>query len=159
MLGTEERRKAIAQIRQMPAKLEAALAGLSDEQLNTPYGEGKWTPRQVVHHLADSHMNALARVKLILTETKPTWFAYKQDGWARTPDVFALSPSVSLAILKGVQERLATLLEKISDDDWRRSGIHPERGEMTIDDLVELYSRHGDKHVGHIMGLRSARGW
>ncbi len=159
MRSKEDRKQAIKQIRQMPAKLEAAVAGLTDKQLDTPYGEGKWTPRQVVHHLADSHMNALSRIKLILTESKPTWFAYKQDEWAKMHDVFALSPQVSLLILKGVQERLASLLESIDDQDWQRVGIHPERGEMTIDDLVEIYSRHGDKHVGHIVGLRTAKGW
>lgn len=159
MLTKEDRIQAIKQIREMPAKLEAAVAGLTDQQLDTPYGEGKWTPRQVVHHVADSHMNALGRMKLILTETKPTWFAYKQDEWAETPEVLTLSPQVSLAIIGGIQERMATLLEKLADDDWNRVGNHPERGDMTIDDLAELYSRHGDKHVGHIMGLRKSKGW
>jgi hypothetical protein len=159
MLGKEDRKQAIEQIRRMPAKLEAAVAGLTDRQLDTPYGEGKWTPRQVVHHVADSHMNALARMKLILTEANPTWFAYKQDEWAKTPDVMTLAPQVSLGIIKGVQERMATLLEGLDDAGWKRVGVHPERGEMTIDDLAELYSRHGDKHVGHIMGLRTSKGW
>jgi hypothetical protein len=159
MRSKEDRKQAIKQIRQMPAKLEAAVAGLTNKQLDTPYGEGKWTPRQVVHHVADSHMNALARIKLILTEAKPTWFAYKQDEWVKTPDVLTLAPQVSLAIIKGVQERMAVLLEGLTDDDWKRIGVHPERGEMTIDDLAELYSRHGDKHVGHIIGLRTAKGW
>ena len=159
MLSKEERLKAIAQIRQLPAKLEAVVAGLNEEQLDTPYGKGKWTPRQVVHHVADSHMNALARLKLILTESKPTWFAYKQDEWAKTPEIFALPPEVSLAIIDGIQERMATLLEGIKDGDWQRSGIHPERGEMTIDDIAALYAQHGEKHVGHIAGLRAAKGW
>jgi hypothetical protein len=159
MLSKEDRKQAIEQIRQMPAKLEAAVAGLTDQQLDTPYGEGKWTPRQVVHHVADSHMNALARMKLILTEAKPTWFAYKQDEWAETPEVLALSPQVSLAMIGGIQERMATLLERLADDDWKRVGVHPERGDMTIDDLATLYAGHGDKHVGHIMGLRKSKGW
>jgi uncharacterized damage-inducible protein DinB len=159
VLSKEERRKAIEQIRQLPANLEAVVAGLDEEQLDTPYGEGKWTPRQVVHHVADSHMNALARIKLILTESKPTWFAYKQDEWAKTPEVFASPPEVSLAIVDGVQERLATLLESIGDADWQRPGIHPERGEMTIADIAALYAQHGEKHVGQIAGLRATRGW
>jgi hypothetical protein len=159
MRSKEDKKQAIQRIRQLTAKMEAAVAGLSDRQLDTPYGEGKWTPRQVVHHVADSHMNALARMKLILTEAKPTWFAYKQDEWAKTPDVLTLAPQVSLAIIKGVQERMALLLEGLTDDDWKRVGVHPERGDMTIDDLAELYSRHGDKHVGHIMGLRTSKGW
>ena len=159
MRSKEDRKQAIEQIRQMPAKLEAAVAGLTDKQLDTPYGEGKWTPRQVVHHVADSHMNALARMKLILTESKPIWFAYKQDEWVKTPDVLALAPQVSLDIVRGVQERMAMLLEGLADDGWRRVGVHPERGEMTIDDLAALYSVHGDKHVGHIMGLRASKGW
>lgn len=159
MLSKDDRKQAIEQIRQMPAKLEAAVTSLTDKQLDTPYGEGKWTPRQVVHHVADSHMNALARMKLILTEAKPTWFAYKQDEWAKTPDVMTLAPQVSLWIIKGVQERMARLLEHLSENDWQKMGNHPERGMMTIDDLAELYARHGDKHVGHIMGLRTARGW
>jgi hypothetical protein len=159
MLSKEDRKQAIEQIKQMPAKLEAAVAGLSNQQLDTPYGEGKWTPRQVVHHVADSHMNALARMKLILTENAPTWFAYKQDEWVKTPDVTALPPQISLGIIKGVQERMAKLLENLSDNDWQKMGNHPERGMMTIDDLAALYARHGDKHVGHIMGLRTAKGW
>ena len=159
MLSKEDRKQAIEQIRQMPAKLEAAVAGLTDKQLDTPYGEGKWTPRQVVHHVADSHMNALARMKLILTEAKPTWFAYKQDEWVKTPDVLTLTPRVSLDIIRGVQERMAMLLEGLDENDWKRVGVHPERGEMTIDDLAALYSVHGDKHVGHIMGLRASKGW
>jgi hypothetical protein len=159
MLSKDERRQAIEQIRALPTKLEQIVTGLNDKQLDTPYGEGKWTPRQVVHHVADSHMNALGRMKLILTEDKPTWFAYKQDAWAETADVTALSPRVSLDIVKGVQERMAKLLESLADADWQRSGNHPERGVMTIDDLAALYARHGDKHVGHIASLRSAKGW
>jgi uncharacterized damage-inducible protein DinB len=159
MLTKDERQTAIRQIRQLPDKLETALRGLNDAQLDTPYGEGKWTLRQVVHHLADSHLNALARMKLILTESKPTWFAYDQDAWAAMPDALTLSPQVSVSILKGVQERMAVMLEHISSDDWQRLGMHPERGEMTVDDLASLYGRHGEKHVGHIMGLRQAKGW
>ncbi len=159
MLSKDERRKVIAQMKQLPEDLEAVISGLSDQQLDTPYGEGKWTPRQVVHHVADSHMNALARMKLILTELKPTWFAYKQEEWAKTPDVLRLPPQVSLGIVRGIQERMAALLEGLSDNDWQRIGIHPERGAMTIDDLAALYAQHGEKHVGHIAGLRAAKGW
>lgn len=159
MLSKDERKQAVEQIRSMHARLAVAVAGLTEEQLDTPYGEGKWTPRQVVHHVADSHMNALARMRLILTEDQPTWFAYKQDEWAKTPDVLTLSPQVSLDIIRGVQERMARLLESLSEADWQRSGNHPERGMMTIDDLAALYARHGDKHVGHIVSLRTAKGW
>ena len=86
MLTSSERREMIAKIRQLPAKLEAAVKGLNDQQLNTPYGEGKWTPRQVVHHLADSHINAFVRIKLVLTEEKPTVKTYDQEKWAKTVD-------------------------------------------------------------------------
>ena len=159
MLTPTERRQKIDGIRRLPAELEAAVQGLNDRQLDTPYRPGGWTIRQVVHHLADSHMNAFVRMKLILTEEKPTLKPYNQDAWANLPDTNAMSLQSSLAILKGLHERWCTLLESVPETAWSRTAIHPERGEVLLEGQLITYSSHGEKHVGHITGLRSLKGW
>ena len=159
MLKPNERKDMIAKIRELPTKMEAAVSGLNDQQLDTPYGEGKWTPRQVVHHVADSHMQAFGRVKLILTEDRPLIKAYQQEEWAKLVDSNKLPVASSLQILTGLHHRWSTLLESVSEDSWQRTAIHPEHGEMKLEDFLIMYSRHGEKHVGHIMGLRGAKGW
>jgi len=160
MLTQMQRREMIAQIRQLPVTVESAVRGLNDAQLDTPYGEGKWTVRQVVHHLADSHLMAFARMKQVLVEERPKLLAYDQDEWARTFDAATPSPiGSSLAILRGIHERLGTLLQSLPEAAWMRTGIHARRGEMTLDDLLALYSHHGESHVKQITDLRAARGW
>ena len=155
----QERRDMIAKIRQLPDQIESAVRGLNDQQLNTPYGPGKWTPRQVVHHVADSHMNAFIRMKLVLAEDKPTLKPYNQEHWAEFHDASAIPVASSLAIIRGVQDRMAIMLDQVKDSDWSRAAQHPERGQITLDDLLTLYSRHGEKHCGQITGLRAAQGW
>jgi hypothetical protein len=159
MLTPTQRKELIEKMRQLPDQIDAAVRGLNDSQLDTPYGPGKWTPRQVVHHLADSHMNAIVRMKLVLTEDKPTLKGYNQDDWAKFDDAAKLPVQSSLAIIRGVHERLVHMLNHTKEADFQRLAIHSERGDLSLDDLVLTYGRHGEKHCGHINGLRSANGW
>ncbi len=159
MLTPTQRKELIDKMRQLPDQIEAAVRGLDDQKLDTPYGPGKWTPRQVVHHLADSHMNALVRMKLVLTEDKPALKGYNQDDWAKFEDASKLSIAPSLVIIRGLHERLVHMLEHTKEADFQRLGVHSERGNITLDDLVLTYGRHGEKHCGQINGLRAAKGW
>lgn len=156
---SEERRKKIDMIRALPGEVEEIVKGLNDKQLDTPYREGGWTVRQVVHHLADAHMNAFVRMKLILTENKPALKPYDQDAWAAMPDTTEMPIGVSMEILRGLHDRWARLLERVPDAGWSRTGIYAERGELTLDHHLNVYSAHGAKHVGHIAQLRRAKGW
>jgi uncharacterized damage-inducible protein DinB len=148
----------IASIRALPDELYSAVDGLTDAQLDTPYREGGWTVRQVVHHLADSHMNAFVRMKLILTEDHPTLKPYDQDLWAMQPDARGSIDS-SLQIIKGLHDRMAILLEQANKADFTRTAHHPENGEMTLTDLLRIYSSHGANHVKQITDLRARMGW
>lgn len=159
MLTTRQRTSLIEQIRSLPAALRSSVEGLTDKQLDTPYREGGWTPRQVVHHVADSHLNAFVRMKLILTEDHPSLKPYDQDAWAATTDGNQPPVAPSLAIVQGLHERWGMLMVSIPDDAWTRAGRHPERGEVTLEDLLVTYASHGHKHVDQILGLRRARGW
>jgi len=158
MLTEQERQECIAAIERLPGELEAAIDGLGDDQLDTPYRDGGWTPRQVVHHLADSHMNAVIRMKLILAEEHPTLKPYDQDAWAVLPDS-AMPVSPSLQLLRGLHARWGALLRAIPADAWGRTAWHPENGEMRLDGLLATYGAHGSNHVAQITGLRAARGW
>jgi hypothetical protein len=158
-LSAAERAERIRKIRALPAALRTAVAGLTDVRLDTPYRDGGWTVRQVVHHLADSHMNAFVRMKLILTETHPTLKPYDQNAWALMPDGKDAPIDASLAVLDGLHERWTAMLEGVGEKDWVRTALHPERGEITLDSLLQTYAGHGEKHVEHIAGLRTARGW
>jgi hypothetical protein len=155
----EERRRKIDGIRALPAALEAAVKGLNDKQLDTPYRDGGWTVRQVVHHLADGHMNAFIRMKLILTEVNPVFKSYDQNAWAALPDSTQMPIGVSLEILRGLHDRWSMLLDRVPEGDWARNGVHPVRGEVTLESQLIVYAGHGEKHVEHIMSLRRAKGW
>ena len=159
MLTAKERQEKIGAIRRLPDQIEAAIKGLNDLQLDVPYREGGWTIRQVVHHLADSHMNAFVRTKLILTEDHPLLKPYDQDAWAKLPDTLRTPIGCSLAIVRGIHERWVVLLEQVPEKGWARVARHPERGDMTLEDILITYSGHGEKHVGHVKGLRVAKGW
>jgi hypothetical protein len=154
-----ERREKIERIRGFPAALEAVVEGLDDARLDTPYRDGGWTVRQVVHHLADSHLNGYARMKWILTEERPSLKSYEQDEWAALPDGRSAPIATSLAILRGLHARWAALLERIPEAGWSRAGAHPEVGAVTLDDLLDLYARHGESHLGQIAKLRVKQGW
>ena len=149
----------IAQIAGIPERLRRTVAGLSKEQLDTPYREGGWTVRQVVHHVPDSHLNAYIRCKLALTENTPTIKPYNEDAWARLKDSELTPIEVSLALLEAVHLRCVTLLKSLKPEDFERKFNHPERGTQTIDELIALYDWHGNHHLTHITGLRDRMKW
>ncbi len=150
----EERATSIARIAALPAALAAALSGLSESQFEVPYRDGGWTVRQLVHHVADSHANALIRLKLALTEQEPAIKAYDQDAWVELADVRDVSPLVAVAMTAAIHERFAALLRAMQPDDFARGLVHSETGRMTVDTLVALYAWHGDHHVAHLRALR-----
>jgi uncharacterized damage-inducible protein DinB len=159
MATSAEQKERIEKIRALPALVADAVKGLRDDQLDTPYREGGWTVRQVVHHLADSHMNAFVRMKLIVTEETPSLKTYDQEDWARLVDSTKLPVESSVMILRGLHERWTQLMENLPPEAWKRTGIHPERGVMTLDELLTIYAEHGEKHVGTIAKLRKEKGW
>lgn len=150
---------AIETIAQTPAKLRAAVRGLSPEQLDTPYRPGGWTVRQVAHHVPDSHLNAYIRTKLALTENEPMIKPYDEKAWAELADS-RLSPiETSLVLLEAVHERWNHLLRAATDADFTRTFRHPEHGVRTLDWMVGLYAWHGPHHVAHVTSLRERMGW
>ena len=157
-LTPDERRAAIDALAAAPDALRAAVRGLTDAQLDTPYRPGGWTVRQLVHHVADSHMNAYVRFKLALTEDNPTIKPYDQDEWVALADS-ALPPAVSLDLLGVLHARLVTLLRATPADAFARTLQHPENGPMTLDSMLGIYSWHGRHHTAHITSLRDRMGW
>ena len=158
-LSPAERRAAVDAIAAAPAMLRAAVSGLRDSQLDTPYRPGGWTVRQVVHHVADSHLNAYTRFRFALTEDNPTIKPYDEAKWAELTDARALPISVSLALLDALHERLVHLLRATPDADFARSLEHPDNGRMTLDSLVGTYSWHGRHHTAHVTALRDQMKW
>jgi DinB superfamily len=159
MLTSAEGQDMMGKIQRLPGGLEVAVKGLNEKQLDTPYREGGWTIRQVVHHLADSHLNGFVRMKLILTEERPTLKPYDQNTWAQTVDVTQTPILSSLAILKGLHARWSALLESLPEASFQRVAYHPEIGEVTLDDLLAIHAGHGDSHLAQIAALRTERGW
>ncbi len=158
-LTREQRDKAIERISLTPARLREAVSGLSQEQLDMPYRDGGWTVRQVVHHVPDSHMNALIRTKLALTENEPPIKPYDERAWANLADVRNTPIETSLVLLETLHERWIHLLRSLSETDFRRTLMHPEHGVRTLDWLVSLYAWHGAHHVAHVTSLRERMGW
>ena len=144
----------IRQIAEAPAAMRAAVAGLTEQQLEMPYRPDGWTIRQVVHHVPDSHLNAYIRFKWTLSEDHPTIKAYDQDAWAKLPDTRLTPVAVSLDLLDAVHKRLVVLLESLQPEDWTRPLTHPENGEMTLDRVLQVYAWHGRHHVAHVTELR-----
>ena len=149
----------IRQIAETPAALRAALRGLTDAQLDTPYRPDGWTVRQVVHHVPDSHMNAFVRFKLALTEDNPTIKPYNEAAWAKLADVKLTPVETSLDILDALHRRWVLLLESMKPEDFSRPLLHPENGPMTVDRLLQMYAWHGRHHVAHITSLRQRENW
>jgi uncharacterized damage-inducible protein DinB len=150
----DERQAFIDRLAAQPAALAAALAALTPEQVERPYRPGGWTVRQVVHHVADSHMNMFIRVKLALSAAEPTINPYDQDAWVQHGDVATVAPSVSIALLAALHERMVALLRTLSADQFARVLLHPETGRQTIEQVVALYAWHGDHHIAHVRGAR-----
>ena len=158
-LSESGREASIAEIAAAPAALHAAVKGLSARQLDTPYREGGWTVRQVIHHVPDSHMNAYMRFKLALTEDEPTIKPYAEDRWAELPDTKATPVEVSLALLDSLHHRWVTLLGSLGPDDWKRNFRHPELGVVSLEKNLALYAWHGKHHLAHISELRKRMNW
>ncbi|WP_028778190.1 YfiT family bacillithiol transferase [Shimazuella kribbensis] len=155
----ELREQFIQTLEQLPLSLRSAVEGLTDEMLDTPYREGGWTVRQVVHHLADSHLNSYTRFRLALTELSPTIRPYDEQKWADLTDAKHAPIGSSLAILDGLHQRWTTLLRSFSEEDWNKTFIHPDLGAMSLDMATALYAWHSEHHVAHITLLTEREGW
>jgi len=153
-------REWISTIEQMPAKLKMETQDLDDSQLDTPYREGGWTVRQVVHHLADSHLNSFMRFKLALTEETPTIKPYFQDRWADLPDSLKAPASVSVSLLDALHSRWVILLRAMTADDWKKKFHHPESNkDFELRSILALYAWHCRHHLAHITSLKQRNGW
>jgi len=158
-MSPEQRVQLIDNVAQMPKRLSAAVAGLTAAQLDTPYRPGGWTVRQVVHHLADSHMNAFGRFKLGLTEDKPMIKTYEEARWAETADAKTLPVDVSMGLLENLHTRWVVLMRSLTAEDWSRQVSHPEWGLVTLNEVLCTYSWHSRHHVAHITALREREDW
>ena len=158
-LSAAQRTAAIDAIANAPRALRAAVQGLSDAQLDTEYRPGGWTVRQLVHHVADSHMNAYTRFRLAFTENNPTIKPYEEAKWAELPDARTMPVDVSLTLLDTMHERLSALLRQTPAESFARTLTHPENGPMTVDSLLGLYVWHGRHHTAHVTSLRDRMKW
>ena len=149
----------IRDIAELPAYLRRSVDGLDASQLDTPYRDGGWSPRQIVHHIADSHMNSFIRFKLCLTEDTPQIKPYNQDAWAKLADVTGVDVGFSLSLLEGLHARFSALLRSLRPEDFAKTFLHPENGPMTLDRTLQIYAWHGRHHSGQILALREARHW
>jgi len=157
-LTEDQKQKFLDDIAHAPANLRAAVKGLSQQQLDTPYRPGGWTVRQVAHHVPDSHLNAYVRFKLALTEEEPTIKPYAEDRWAQLADTQTTPVEVSLAMLDALHDRWVRLLRSLKPEDWKRTFRHPEMGVMNLERTLALYAWHGRHHVAHITALRERNG-
>ncbi len=148
---------AIDEIAALPRELQKAVARLTMKQVDTPYREQGWTARQVVHHLADSHLNCYARFRLALTEEAPTIKPYDEKAWAELADAKSGPLDMSIALLEGLHARWVALMRSMTADDFQRTFVHPERGAMTLETTARLYAWHCRHHLAHI-GMSEARG-
>jgi len=149
----------IQTLRQLPERLRAAVNGLTDHQLDTPYREGGWTLRQVVHHVADSHANSYIRFKLALTEDWPVIKTYDENAWAGLADSRWLPVDGSLAMIEALHGRWVALLESLADEDFHKGFEHPQMGRQNLARTLALYDWHSRHHTAHITSLRARQGW
>jgi hypothetical protein len=153
------KRRWLNDLAQLPNLLEASILNLDEAQLHAPYRPDGWTVQQLVHHVADSHINAFCRMKLVLSEDKPTVKPYHENLWAQQADV-ALPVNISITLLHALHLRMHALMKAVTDDQWQRSYIHPESGkEFTLWFLLGLYAWHGKHHTAHITSMRERMGW
>ncbi len=158
-MSPDDRARYLKQVEALPAEVRTAVAGLSDDRLDTSYRPGGWTVRQVVHHLADSHMNGYVRFRWTLTEEEPAIKTYDQDGWAALDDARRMSVVPSLALLDALHARWVRLCRSLSEADWEEAYHHPKGGRMTLDEALGHYAWHGRHHAAHITTLREREGW
>jgi hypothetical protein len=159
-VSTEDRTRFIAILRDLPAALKLAVTGLDHHQLATPYREGGWTVAQVVHHLADSHMNSYVRFKLALTEDQPTIKPYDENSWADMPDGKDIDVSPSLYLLEALHIRFVNMLNSLKHDDFQRTFIHPASNRiLKLETVLALYAWHSEHHLAHITHLRKRMHW
>ena len=158
-ISDEQRGQLVGQIEQAPALLRRAVAGLTEEQVNTHYRPEGWTVRQVVHHLSDSHMNANVRFRLALTEDEPTIKPYQQERWSILEDARTAPLELSLSLLDSLHRRWALLLRSMHAVDFARTFRHPELGVVTLDRYLGMTAWHGRHHTAHITSLRDRMGW
>ena len=147
-------------IRFLPQSLEASIINLDEAQLLTPYREGGWTVKQLVHHVADSHINAYCRFKLGMTEENPTIRTYQEKLWAELKDTHRQPVNISITLLFALHARLLSLLESMTNDDFNRTIYHPEhKKNFSLWHLLGMYAWHGQHHVAHVNRLRDRMGW
>jgi hypothetical protein len=158
-VADQELFQAIDQIAALPTELRSTAMGLSEEQLDTPYREGGWTVRQVIHHVADSHINSYVRFRLALTEDEPTIKPYDEKAWADLVDSRHAEPGLSLDLLEALHRRWSMLLRSFTSKQWKRTFQHPDRGPMRLDATTLLYAWHGRHHTAHVMALRERQRW
>jgi len=154
-----ERKEWIRAIAKTPTALRRAISGLTPDELDSPYREGGWTVRQVVHHYADDHMNSYIRFKLALTENEPAVKSYSEPLWAEVPDARTGPVEPSLKLLEALHERWVSAWQSLQPAEWKRAFLHPDRGPVTLDQLACLYAWHGRHHVTQIERLRERKGW
>lgn len=150
---------AIATIEALPARLREATAGLDEAQLDTRYRPGGWTVRQLVHHVADSHLNAYIRCKFALTEDRPAIKAYEEKLWAELPEAKNAPVEVSLKLLEALHERWVLALRALGEAELDRPYVHPEMGDMPLRAMLGMYAWHSRHHVAHVTELRRRQGW
>jgi hypothetical protein len=155
----EQRARLIEDIAATPERMRKAVEGLTEQQLDTPYREGGWTVRQVVHHVPDSHMNSYIRFKLALTEHEPTIKPYDEAQWAELIDAKDAPIETSLQLLEALHRRWVMLLQSLSDEHVNKQFTHPELGQVSLDKNIAIYAWHGKHHVAHINALREQKGW
>jgi len=150
---------AIATLAELPEKMRSAVDGLGASQLDTPYREGGWTVRQLVHHVADSHANSYVRMRLALTEDWPTIKPYDEKLWAELSDAKSAPIELSLELLDGLHARWTLLLKSLTEEQWQRGYVHPVNGRQSLAEAVALYDWHSRHHLAHIVELRKRMGW
>lgn len=156
----ERRGEFLTEIAAAPARFRSAIHGLTEPQFDTPYRDGGWTVRQVIHHVPDSHLNAYIRFKLALTEENPTIKPYEEARWANLPDTGATTVGVSVVMLEALHRRWVNLLKSMTEEQWSRTYFHPEQGKaLRLDWALAMYAWHGNHHLAHINGLRDRMGW
>ncbi|NNV54295.1 YfiT family bacillithiol transferase [Limnovirga soli] len=156
----EQKEKWLLDIKFLPEDLEMAIQNLDEHQLQTPYRDGGWTVKQLVHHVADSHMNAYIRFKLGITEINPAIKPYDEKAWANLPDVEQLPINISLTILHALHQRWVIAIKDLSEEQWERTVFHPEHKiNMSLWHLLGMYAWHGKHHVKHILHLRERNSW